>query len=74
MKSVSGKNIDVAVSFLEEYSFVNFKWFSHNQFQVTASKCYVLLSTDQHLQVNIGAEKFEIAQDKRYSMSQLMQN
>ena len=52
---VSRKNIHEDVRFLEESSRVIFKWFSDNQFQVNASKCHVLLSIYQHVQVNIGA-------------------
>ena len=56
---VSGKNIDEVVRFLEESSRVIFKWFSDNQFQANASKCHVLLSTDEHVQVKISTEKVE---------------
>ena len=49
---VSGKNIDEVVRFLEESSRVIFKWFSDNQFQANAIKCFVLLSTNEHVQVN----------------------
>ena len=56
---VSRKNIHEVIRFLEESSCVIFKWFSDNQFQVNASKCHVLLSTDQHVQVNIGAAQIE---------------
>ena len=56
---VSGKNIDEVVRFLEESSGVIFKWFSDNQFLTNASKCHVLLSTDQHLQVNRGVAQVE---------------
>ena len=56
---VSGKNIDEVVRFLEEFSRVIFKWFSDNQFQVNASKCHVLLSTGEHVQVKIGAVQIE---------------
>ena len=38
---------------------VIFKWFSDNQSQANASKCHVLLSTDQHVQVNKGAAQIE---------------
>ena len=53
------KNIDKVVRFLEESSRVIFKWFSDNQFQASASKCRVLLSTDQNVQINIGAPQVE---------------
>ena len=56
---VSGKNIDKVVRFLEESSRVISKWFSDNQFQANASKCHVLLSTDEHVQVKIGAAQTE---------------
>ena len=56
---VSGKNIDEVVRFLEESSRVIFKWFSDNQFQANASKCHVLLSTDEHVQVKIGTAQIE---------------
>ena len=56
---VSGKNIDEVVRFLEESSRVIFKWFSDNQFQANASKCHALLSTDEHVQVKIGAAQIE---------------
>ena len=56
---VSGKNIDEVVRFLEEPSRVIFKWFSDNQFQANASKCHVLLSTDEHVQVKIGTAQIE---------------
>ena len=56
---VSGKNIDEVVRFLEESSRVIFKWFSDNQFQANASKCHVLLSTDEHVQLKIGTAQIE---------------
>ena len=56
---VSGKNIDEGVKFLEKSSRVFFKWFSDNQFQANASKCLVLLSTDEHVQVKIGTAQIE---------------
>ena len=62
---VSGKNIDEVVRFLEEFSSVIFKWFSNNQFQANASKCHVLLSTDEHMQVKIGAAQIENSSSKK---------
>ena len=56
---VSGKNIDEVVKFLEKSSRVIFKWFSDNQFQANASKCYVLLSTEEHVQVKTGTAQIE---------------
>ena len=53
------KNIDEVVKCLEKSSRVIFKWFSDNQFQANASKCYVLLSTDGHVQVKIGTAQIE---------------
>ena len=53
------KNIDKVVRFLEEPARVIFKWFSDNQFQASTSKCRVLLSTDQNVQINIGAPQIE---------------
>ena len=53
------KNIDEVVRFLEESSRVIFKWFSDNQFQANASKCHVLLSTEEHVQVKIGTAQIE---------------
>ena len=50
---VSGKR------FLDESSRVTFKCFSDNQFQANASKCHVLLSTDEHVQVKIGTQQIE---------------
>ena len=44
---------------LEESSSVIFKSFSDNQFQANSSKSHVLLSTNQHEQVNIGAAQIE---------------
>ena len=54
-----GKNIDEVVRFLEESSCIIFKWFSDNQFQANTSKCHVLLSTDEHVQVKIGTQQIE---------------
>ena len=56
---VFGKNIDEVVRSSEESSHVIFKWFSDNQFQATASKCHVLISTDEHVQVKIGTAQIE---------------
>ena len=56
---VSGKNIDKVVRFLEESSRAIFKSFSANRFQANASKCNVLLSTDEHVQIKIGATQIE---------------
>ena len=62
---VSGKNIDEVVRFLEESSRVIFKWFSDNQFQANACKCHLLLSTDEHVQVKIGAAQIENSSSKK---------
>ena len=35
------------------------KWFSDNQFQANVSKCHVLLSTAEHVQVKLGAAQIE---------------
>ena len=51
--------VDEVVTFLEESSRVIFKWFSDDQFCRNANKCHVLLSTDQHLEVNIGVAQIE---------------
>ena len=59
MPYVSGKNIDEVVKFSEKYSRIIFKWFSDNQFQANTSKCHVLLSTDEHVQVKIGTAEIE---------------
>ena len=61
MLCVSGKNAAKIVRFSEKSSvlFSNCLVIKSNQFQANASKCHVLLSTDQHVQVNIGAEKTE---------------
>ena len=56
---ISGKNIYEVVGFLEESSHVIFKWFSDNQLQANAGKCHVLLSTDEHVQINRGAAQIE---------------
>ena len=56
---ISGKNIDKVVRFLDVSSRLIFKWFSDNQFQANASKCDVLLSTDEHVQVKIGTAQIE---------------
>ena len=56
---VSKEKIDEVVRFLEESSRVIFIWFSDNQFQANGSKYYVLLGTDQHVQVKIGAVQIE---------------
>ena len=53
------KNIDEVVRFLEKSSRVIFKWFNDNQFQPNTSKCHVVLSTDEHVQVKIGAAQME---------------
>ena len=62
---VSGKNIDEVVRFLEESSRVIFKWFSDNHFQANACKCHLLLSTDEHVQVKIGAAQIENSSSKK---------
>ena len=62
---VSGKNTDEVVRFLGESSRVIFKWFSENNFQANASKFHVLLSTDQHVQVKIGAAQIENSSSKK---------
>ena len=54
-----GKSIYKVVRCLEKSSRVFFKWFSDNHFPANASKCHVLLSTDQHVQVNIDASQVE---------------
>ena len=65
IRPVSGKNIEELVKFLEEPSRVIFKWSSDNQFQANASKCHVLLSTDEHVQVKIGTAQIENSSSKR---------
>ena len=39
------------------------QWFKYNQFQVNASKCHVLLSTDK--QVNIGTAQMENTKNEK---------
>ena len=56
---VSGKNIGEVVIFLKESSRVILKWSTDNQFQANASKCHVLLSTDEHVQVKISTAQIE---------------
>ena len=56
---VSGKNIDEVVRSLEESPRVTLKLFSDNHFQANASKCHVLLRTDQYVQVKIGTTQIE---------------
>lgn len=51
------KNIDEVVRCIEKSSRVFFKWFSDNQFPANASKFHALLSSDQHVPVNIGASQ-----------------
>ena len=56
---VSGKNVDEVVRFLEESLRVIFNCLSENHFQANTSTCQMLLSTDQHVQVNIGTAQIE---------------
>ena len=63
---VSGKNIDKVVRFLEESSRAIFKSFSANRFQANASKCNVLLSTDEHVQIKIGATQIENGSSEKF--------
>ena len=51
--------------FLEKSSRVIFKWLSDNQFQANASKCHVLLSIDEHVQVKIGTAQIEKSPSKK---------
>ena len=62
---VSGRNIEEVVASLEEVSEVIFQWFRDNQFQDNASKCYVLLSTDKQVHVNIGTAQIENTQNEK---------
>ena len=64
----SGKDIDEVVRVLEESSRIIFKWFSDNQFQANASKCHVLLSTHEYVQIKIGAAQLKIARAKSCSV------
>ena len=60
------ENIDEIVRFLKESSRVSFKWFSNNQLQGNSSKFHVLLSTDQHVQLNIGAAQIENSSSQKF--------
>ena len=58
--------MDKVVRYLEEYSrVVIFKSFCDNQFHINATKCHVLLSTDQHVQVNVDASQIEDSLSKK---------
>ena len=65
---VYGKNIDEVVRFLEESPRIIFKWFSENHFQANTSKSHVLLSTDQHVQIKIGAAQIEYSSSVEKSL------
>ena len=67
---MSGRSIAKVVRFSEESSRAFFKLFSYNQLQANVNKCHVLLSTDQHVQVNIGAAEIEnSSSEKLFSMT-----
>ena len=53
------KIIHEIVKSLVEASRLIFKWFSDNQLQGNASKCHVLLSTHQEVNVNIGTAQIK---------------
>ena len=42
--------------------------FSDNRFQENASKCHVLLSTDEHVQVKTGAAQIENSSNENTSV------
>ena len=62
---VYGRNIEEVVAYLEEVSEVIYKWFRDNQSQGNASKCHVLLSTDQHAHINTGTTQIENTQNEK---------
>ena len=51
----SGNKISTVVASLESLANLVFNWFTDNQMKENEDKCYVLLSTDEKLQVKIGA-------------------
>ena len=56
---VSADNINGVVKSLEEAIEVLFKWFNDNLMKIVADKCYLLLSTNNTISINIG--NFDIA-------------
>ena len=62
---VSGRDIDEIIRFLEESLLVIIQMVCDNQFQENVSKCHVLLSTDQHVQVNTGATQMENSSSRK---------
>ena len=62
---VYGRNIEEVVAYLEEVSEVIYKWFRDHQFQGDASKCHVLLSTDQHAYANTDTTQIENTQNEK---------
>ena len=47
--------ISTVVASIERLANLVFNWFTENQMKDNEDKCYVLLSTDEKLQVKIGA-------------------
>ena len=50
------ENVGITLENLEEVGKVLFEWFSNNFFKTNANKCYLILSMDEPLSMNIDNE------------------
>ena len=51
----SGNSIDDVISSLQESAEKLFQWFSHNQMKGNTDKCHLIVSTDEPIEIRVGA-------------------
>ena len=56
---LSGKNVEEVLKGLENVSPNLFQWFTENELKGTASKCHLLISSNENMHVNIGTSQIK---------------
>ena len=62
---VCSENVDVTLEKLEEVGKILFEWFSNNFLKANASKCHLILSTDEPFLISLDNEVIKNSNDKK---------
>ena len=69
---MTANNITNLVKHLEDYASSIFKWFANNQMQGNATKCHILLSTNEKLLTKVERAEIENSQSEKVSPSRYL--
>ena len=62
---VCSENVDVTLEKLEKVGKIFFEWFSNNFLNGNASKCHLILSTDEAFLISLDNEVIKNSKDKK---------